>query len=225
MNTKLKTVLYYLTACVPLFVMLAALPGLPEQIPLKYNFSGQIVRMGGKNELLLLPGLTILISAGLRLLEKAVLKAPRGEQNRRVYEFMSWSVTIFLGAVSLVMLYYVTGETQNIMQTRAMQILSLMISIMLVVMGNIMPKCKRTGSYWLNIGFRTPWTLRSDMVWTKTNRLGGYAMVGVGLAGIAASLLLPGWWGMAAVLGMLLIVLMWSLVYSWRLYKEETRDS
>lgn len=225
MNAKLKKVLYFLTACVPLFVTLAVLPGLPERIPMKYDFSGQIIRMGGKCELLLLPGLTLLIAAGLRLLLKAVLKAPRGEQNLKAYDFMSWSVTIFLGAASLVMLYYAGSQTQNIMRTRALQILSLMISVMLVVMGNIVPKCKRMGGYWLNIGIRTPWTLRSDMVWAKVNRLGGYCIVAVGIAGIAASLLLPGWWGLAAVAGLLLIVLLWSLVYSWRLYKRETGDS
>jgi hypothetical protein len=46
------------------------------------------------------------------------------------------------------------------------------------VLGNYLGKTTRN----FFLGIRTPWTLASDEVWRRTHRLGGWTMVGAGVA-------------------------------------------
>lgn len=50
--------------------------------------------------------------------------------------------------------------------------------VFLLIIGNFMPTISKNHF----IGFRTPWSLRSDLSWRKTNRLGGYLMSIIGIA-------------------------------------------
>jgi uncharacterized membrane protein len=70
------------------------------------------------------------------------------------------------------------------------------------------------------IGIRTPWTLSSETVWTKTHRFGGYAMglmgillIGAGLAGTRRWVLVAIWGSAALVLAI--------LVYSYVIWRGE----
>lgn len=56
---------------------------------------------------------------------------------------------------------------------------------LIAILGNLMGKFHKN----FFIGIRTPWTLASDEVWLRTNRLGGRLMVAGGLLLIATSLL------------------------------------
>ena len=57
--------------------------------------------------------------------------------------------------------------------------------LLFVVLGNLMGKSTKNFFF----GIRTPWTLTSDEVWLRTNRLGGKLVVLAGLALLASSLL------------------------------------
>ena len=56
------------------------------------------------------------------------------------------------------------------------------IGLLFAVLGNFLGKTERNNF----VGVRTAWTLSSDYSWQKTNRAGGWMMVGIGLADLAA---------------------------------------
>lgn len=52
------------------------------------------------------------------------------------------------------------------------------VGLLFATLGNYLGKSKRN----FFLGIRTPWTLASDEVWRRTHRLGGWVMVGAGVA-------------------------------------------
>ena len=56
-----------------------------------------------------------------------------------------------------------------------------LIGLILVVFGNVMPRLRPNSA----VGIRTRWTLRDEIVWTKTHRASGYLLVLFGLILIA----------------------------------------
>jgi uncharacterized membrane protein len=88
------------------------------------------------------------------------------------------------------------------------------IGLLFIVLGGLMAKLKK--NFW--IGIRTPWTLASDEVWLRTNRLGGTLFIIGGVALVAASL-----FGRAVgplVLGVIAVVVVVPIAYSYVLYRR-----
>lgn len=71
-------------------------------------------------------------------------------------------------------------------------------------------------------GIRTPWTLSSEEVWIKTNRLGGKLMMLAGLMMIAAAFLpIPGTAIPMLMIGVVVVMVGVPLVYSYILWRRE----
>lgn len=88
------------------------------------------------------------------------------------------------------------------------------IGLLLVVLGILMGRLKK--NFW--IGVRTPWTLASDEVWTRTNQLAGVLFVLGGIATVGASLI-----GGAMAFVLLVVVGVVAIVpiaYSYILYRR-----
>ena len=77
--------------------------------------------------------------------------------------------------------------------------------ILLVVLGNIMPKVRRNSVF----GLRTKWSLANDRVWQKSQRFGGFASVAAGFLLIFLAFLVPGIWNSLALLA---VILVWLIV-------------
>ncbi len=93
-------------------------------------------------------------------------------------------------------------------------VVPLAVGVLFVILGNYMGKMTKN----FFIGIRTPWTLASDEVWSRTHRLGGWLFVLSGLAMIIEALL-----RLVAPALLLLTVLVPALVpvlYSYALYKR-----
>ncbi len=73
----------------------------------------------------------------------------------------------------------------------------------LVVVGNVLPRVRPNSA----VGIRTPWTLRDERTWTRVHRIGGYLLVGLGLAFVAVTLIdfRKVWW--VAVPGIILTLI------------------
>ncbi len=90
--------------------------------------------------------------------------------------------------------------------------------VLFVVIGNYLPKVRPN----YMMGIRTPWTLTSDVAWTRTHRLGGRVFVieGIviailGLIGIDGMTLV---WVMLGAIGILLVV---TFAYSYQVWKTD----
>jgi uncharacterized membrane protein len=89
------------------------------------------------------------------------------------------------------------------------------VGLLFVVLGFVMRGVKRNTTF----GVRVPWTLADEVMWDKTNALGGRLFAGAGLVTVAAAFLTPPWNAvvmMTCVLGVVAVL----LVYSWVLYRS-----
>lgn len=94
------------------------------------------------------------------------------------------------------------------------QVIGLALGVLLVVLGNAMPKSQRNSF----AGIRLPTTLNDPANWQATHRFTGLLCIVAGLVLIVAALLLPApsliWWLLGCVFTPILIGVVYSLAYA-----------
>ena len=91
-------------------------------------------------------------------------------------------------------------------------ILSLMMGVGFILIGNYMPKCKQN----YTIGIKIPWTLNSEANWNRTHRFAGRLWVVCGLITIATGFLSNFWLFLILVFLMIIV----PMVYSYILHRR-----
>ena len=97
-------------------------------------------------------------------------------------------------------------------------VVPVMVGLLFIILGNYLGKLKMN---WF-VGIKNPWTLSSETVWNKTHRLGGKLFILAGL-GLMAEPLLPLAWRLPVFIIFLLLIVFAAFVYSYLLYRQETR--
>lgn len=164
----------------------AAIAAADGPLPMHYGIDGTVNRYGTAQELLVFPGLALLMTALFAIL-------PRIDPRRNAYEaapalyLSAWSgsLLVLLCVQVLVSLPAFGGMQPD--APIAVVIVSGAVSVLNIVLGNFMGKSR---SNWM-IGVKTPWTLSSEHSWTRTHLWTGRLFVAAGFAGLAASILLP----------------------------------
>ena len=89
------------------------------------------------------------------------------------------------------------------------------------MLGVLMPWIRTQNQF---VGVRTPWTLKSELSWRKTHRLGGALFV---LAGVVIIILglISGLPTLVVVLPLLLVVVAVVVIYSYLVWKEDPESS
>lgn len=100
-----------------------------------------------------------------------------------------------------------------------LKILRISTFVLLAVLGNYVYSVKPN---WF-IGFRTPWTLDNEIVWRKTHQFGAKIMIGFSIIGLIISLI-PQKEGIGLIVffGIIMIMAMIPIIYSYRLHKRLT---
>jgi uncharacterized membrane protein len=153
------------------------------QFPIHWNLEGQVDGYAGKLEALwLLP----LLALGLSVLLAVIpMIDPRRENLRRswkVYTIFWVTMVVFLAGVHGLVVSSALGHMVDVGV-----IVPLMVGVLLIILGNYMGKIRSNFFF----GVRTPWTLSSELSWSKTHRLTGWLFVAVGAATIISLLLSP----------------------------------
>ena len=169
-------------AALCLFVTLLVLRELPAVIPAHYDFAGNVTRYGSKYELLILPVILLLVSFGSRFLllhlrRKAEQAGSDKERqaaaaNAKVVVIVIFSQTLILSCIQGVVLYntVLALRGESFLSTFAGEkLLTILCGSLLLVPGNILPKCRRNGM----VGFRLPWTKYNDITWQKSGEDAG----------------------------------------------------
>lgn len=93
----------------------------------------------------------------------------------------------------------------------------ILAGVVSLVMGNYLGKIRSNTI----AGFRTPWTLASELSWNKTHRLGGRLLFVLGLVLIAGPLIIMGdFWAYFIIVASLLWVVVLAL-YSYTIWKRD----
>lgn len=209
------------SAALVLLLLAAALTvgsSLPAELmlPTHWGISGAPDHFSGKWAALLMPVcMTALLSLLFWFLPAL---EPRGRNLGRspgLYHATWVALLLVMAAIELVIVSVALRW-----HLRVEHIMTGTIGLVLVLVGNQLGKSR---SMYL-VGIRTPWTLASEEVWMKTNRLGGKLMVLGGLL-IMVSAFLPLPSGLAAALfgSILALVVIVPAAYSYMLWRRERR--
>jgi uncharacterized membrane protein len=209
---KLNLVICLLLIAVVCGATLYYWPQLPEQVPMHWNFAGQVDRYGSRLSMLWIgPGMMIAM-----LLVGVVLPwlSPRGFDVKRFEPAFNYIITLLVGLFAYIyaiqLAAILTGEMSVLHMTLAG------LCVLMVLLGNQLGKVKRN----FFIGVRTPWTLANEQVWYATHRLSAKLMVASGLAGLVAVWAgAPSWLVLALTSAWALVAVLYSLAYYKRLEK------
>ncbi len=151
---------------------------LPERIPMHWNIHGAIDQWGEKSipNLFFQPLMVVL----MMLLAWAL---PHIDPFKKSYArfHRSYYLIIDLIVAFLALLYGFTLYAAFNTSVPIGIIVPAAVGLLLAVIGNQLAKVRRN----FFVGFRTPWTLASETVWTRTHRIGARIFM---LAGLGAAL-------------------------------------
>jgi uncharacterized membrane protein len=189
-------------------IAFAALPHLPEIIPIHWNmygeadgFSSRLVGAFG------LPVIITLTAIALMVLPRFESMRERFDQARDIY-----SIVIFSTLTMLLALEGATLLSSAGMDLPLVMIMPMLIGFLFIVIGSLMPYAGRNTT----MGFRLPWTLRDDTIWKKTQERGGRAFVVAGVIIVLGSPL-AGIWAVLLMLGIIGTAVLYITVWSYRL--------
>jgi uncharacterized membrane protein len=187
-------------------------PQLPETIPMHWGVNGQIDAWGTKSLLNVFFAPLVTLGVYLLLWFIPYLDPQRGNliRSKQVYSIV---LELLAGLMTVVFLgqLYAAFNTSLPMSS----IVEVAVGVMFVVLGNYMGRVKRNWT----MGVRYSWTLSDDVVWAKTNRLGGRMFMAAGVLAIIGAFL-PPYVGFALLLIPALAILPVTYFYSMGLYRQ-----
>jgi len=187
-------------------ITLALYPQYPDRLAIHWNLRGEVDGYETKTVLntLFMPLATVAIMGLMLFLPFIDPKREKYALFDRPYRTIRFAIVAMFCLIqgSLIMTY--TGHP-----IPNEKFAPSLISLLLVVMGNLMGKIRQN---WV-IGVRLPWTLAREDVWNRTNRLGGKLFIASGLMGLAG-LLLPSFWPQVLLMGSLLLAAGITIIYS-----------
>ena len=198
---------------------------MPERVAVHFGLSGEADRYGSRYESFILPLIIIILAAVWELVSRAFEK--RAEQsddgrekshsrsNARVADIIALSVTAMMTLMQIVFLFrWVKGvEYADLDELRVM---SALMGILFIVLGNVMPKTKPNGS----IGLRVKWSMYNDVTWQKSNTLAGIMLMAAGVLSFVTALVAS-----AAVSVVMLLVYLAAAVTVSCIYAKKVYDS
>ena len=203
-------------AAVGIFLTLA-----PDTIPVHYNAAGEIDRWGSKYEFLLLPFFTVVMGVFMSLVARREGKQGRGE-NEAVVAGVGICVLVMFNALWLFFFWKsLAGTDLRGNEDLSVKVIFLLLAGSFLPLGNIMPKARRNSLF----GLRTKWSMADDVCWQKSQRLGGFLLVGTGMAGIVLISLLPAAWASGAVMALILSMMVAATVGTYVIWKNEQEKS
>ena len=189
---------------------------MPEQIPAHYNSAGVVDRMGSKFESLIWPATTAFMGGFFLLMTRFVKTA----SEKKVLHIVGVVMELFFIALGVYFMiksirYDPTAAAPDI-NADVSRIASIAIGIVLIILGNFMPKISRNKLF----GLRTTWTLKSDVVWQKSNRFCGICSVACGLLMVLSAAVLPSSAVLIACVGLFAAWVVLSVLASYRYSKS-----
>lgn len=191
----------------------------PDKVPMHFNAAGEVDRIGSKYEMLIFPGVALLIGAPMVFAARASAKNP--EKNNEKVMLIS---AIALVAMMTVICFYMIvksltldpGAAEKGTAQGITRIVCLCMGVMMIVLGNIMPKAKMNSSF----GLRTSWSMKNEEVWRKSQRAGAIITVFTGAVIILLGLVLSGNWCIYAMLAAVVLMAVISTLATRRIYMK-----
>jgi len=184
------------------------------EVPINWNMQGEVDRYGSPCWILVFPAVSLFTTVLMYFIPKI---DPKGDNIKNSGPVLP--VTMVL--VSALMLGI---QTFIIMATNGADIFNMTafifgaIGLLLIAIGYYTPKIKQN----YMMGIRTPWTLASEEVWTKTHKASGKWLIASGVV-FLASMFLNMTLALIISLTFVITVMLGLVVYSYVLYAQEKK--
>ncbi len=199
-------------ALTSVIILLPALAGvilwnrLPDRMPTHWNVSGEIDSWSSKPFAVF--GLPLILLAAQWLCLLGTAADPKKENHSdKVLQLVIWIIPVL--SVVLHVLTYAAVLGHGV---RMEMIMPVLVGLILVIMGNYLPKCKQN----YTIGIKIPWTLNSEENWNRTHRMAGRLWVACGLVCMLTGFF-GGFW---IFFGLVLVMVLVPFLYSWLLFRK-----
>lgn len=212
---------------------LAALSIMPDTVPVHFDIHGVADRWGSKYEMLVMPGCMLAMLAfwlGVDASYKKKIETSFDEKevaeaksNLKVIKITSIITSLMFAVINGLTLYisYSQLDTTDVGEIDFLKILSIVMGISFILLGNFMPKAKNNATF----GFRLSWTKFNDVTWRKSNLVGGIAMIIQGIIMILGGIIFEGTVAMIIMLVTLAAVLPAISIYAYVVYANERDKS
>jgi uncharacterized membrane protein len=193
-----------------------AYPQLPAQVATHFTLDGE--PNGWSSRLvasILAPGLGLVLAVVFTVLPRIDPRRANYALFGPTYWIIGNAVLVLLAGIHFFSLGKALGWSVDMTRVAALG-----IGGILVLLGSLMSRIRPN---WF-MGIRTPWTLSSDTVWSKTHRFGGVAFVIAGLCMLATAFFASRWVFYGAM-GCVAAAALSSVVYSYVIWKQEQDDA
>ena len=217
MKFKWTDLLVLLLLAVPFVYLYFAYSTLPEQVPIHWGLDGRPNDWSEKNRVWLTMLFMSLIALGNYLLFRFMSKIDPKKKvglSQSIFDKIALVVVVFIVLLNMMMLY--SANTAAIEIDRLVPVL---VALVLAFIGNLMNNLKP--NYFL--GIRTPWTLEDESIWIKTHRLASKIWFAGGLLAALLVALLSQPLGTTIFVGMVIIMALVPVVYSFILFKQSKK--
>lgn len=199
-----------------------------QSVPMHYNLQGEIDRYGSRNENYIFPCMIAAINLFwiifMRIFGKKADRAGgekegiEAKNNLKVLGYTAICMSVMFTVMQCVFLAIDinASEGQERVSVDINIVSNCTIGLICIVLGNIIPKCKRNGV----VGVRTTWSMDNDTTWELSNRLGGRLLMVCGVLTIIETIIVK---GAASTIIMLVLVIAMSVLmtyYSYVFYKK-----
>lgn len=209
MTTLRANVLCFLFVGAAVAVAVYLYPNLPEQIPTHWNIDGEVDDYTAKPwGVVIMPMAAMFTFVIMRLIPVISPKGFRTDEFMDVVNVFTVAIVGFMSGVAILVLLEANGQDVHINE-----MIFTGVGLLFIVLGNYMGKVRKN----FFIGIRTPWTLASDEVWSRTHRLGGKVFILIGLFMVLNGFVrFPVEWLIASIL----VVALVPVIYSYVIYRR-----
>ncbi len=191
------------------------------EIPMHYNALGNVDRYGSKWELMIMP-LALFLPVIIYYVYSFFKSEDADGKNRMYIKKVVWGLFVVLLVLFWVLIFTTSNGADKI-GTLAVSLIFILFGALMMYIGNYYGKIKQNHT----LGIKTHATLKSENVWRKTHRLGGYLAVLSGIIWILGGVItiflnqLNTFVSIACLSAMLLLMVIIPMVYSEVLYHKE----
>lgn len=180
-----KKVILYILMFLPLIITICALPFLQDTVVIHFDMSGNPDGYASKNTLFILPVLCI----GIGILTTFIgnngkVFEGRDTKNKKPAIVIGIGALLVLNTINILLIYIGVNGMPSGNLFNPNTLLSVVTSIAIIIMGNIMPKTQRGNM----IGLRTSWSRASDDAWAVSQRISGIIFVITGFVVLALNI-------------------------------------
>jgi uncharacterized membrane protein len=206
-----KIILNIIIVAIPFIYAYMQYSQLGESIPVHFDINGVADRMGSKYNIFMGGGIALLIFLILELTYRFDPKKSLAAMGSNFDKFQ-FLLVLLMSILGCVMVY----SMSNPYTSTTIKITFTLLSCIFIVIGNYMTSFRPN----YGIGFRTPWTLESEVVWTRTHRVASKLYMCIGLLGILTSWI-NSYLFLVTVIGGTVVVTGYLLWYSYHQFKLE----